>query len=97
MATTFHDNQAAADEYLARFAAEPLPHFIDGQPCSSVSGETFVNTSPVDGSTLGEVSAGDHQDIDAAATAAAEAFAQWSATPGVERKRILHKVAVLIE
>ena len=35
-------------------------------------------------------------DIDAAARAAADAFEEWSRTPGKERKRILHRVADLI-
>ncbi len=97
MSNTFQDNQAAAVTHLARFASEPLPHLIDGQPHASVSGETFVNTSPVDGSTLGSICAGANEDIDRAATAAAEAFDAWAATPGSERKRILHNVANLIE
>ena len=46
---------------------------------------------------LGDVSAGDAADIDAAAKAATEGFGVWSAMSGVDRKRILHRVADLIE
>ena len=93
---TFDDNLEAAEAHLARFAAEPLPHLIAGEARASESGEHFTNSSPIDGSDLGEVCAGDAADIDAAAQAAADAFESWSQTPGTERKRILHKVADLI-
>ena len=93
---TFEENQAAAAEHLARFAESTLPHLIGGHAVPSASGTTFENTSPIDGSRLGDVASGDAADIDAAATAAAAAFEEWSATPGTERKRILHDVADLI-
>lgn len=63
----------------------------------SASGETFTNHSPIDGHHLGDVSAGDADDIDAAAKAAVQGFGVWSSMPGAERKVILHKVADLIE
>ena len=63
----------------------------------SASGATFDNCSPIDGSCLGAVAAGDAADIDRAATAAAEAFPAWRATPGAERRRLLHRVADIIE
>lgn len=93
---SFEENQRAAAEHMARFTDSPLPHLIAGQPVPSADGTTFENTSPIDGSRLGEVSSGSAADIDAAAEAAAAAFEEWSATPGTERKRILHDVADLI-
>ncbi|MEM9035520.1 MAG: 5-carboxymethyl-2-hydroxymuconate semialdehyde dehydrogenase [Actinomycetota bacterium] len=93
---TFEENVAAADRAFARFADEPLPHLIAGEAVPSASGETFENTSPIDGARLGEVAAGDAADVDAAALAAAEAFGIWGSLPGTERKRILHAVADLI-
>jgi len=95
--TTYEENLAAAEKHLARFADSPLPHLIGGQTVPSISGETFANQSPIDGRHLGDVCAGDAADIDAAAKAAVEGFGLWSAMPGTERKRILHKVADLIE
>ncbi|MDH3755455.1 MAG: 5-carboxymethyl-2-hydroxymuconate semialdehyde dehydrogenase, partial [Acidimicrobiia bacterium] len=80
-----------------RFVTEATPHFIAGRPTPSVSVETFANSSPIDGAHLGEVAAGDVPDIDAAARAATAAFDAWAATPGTERKRVLHAVADLIE
>ena len=93
---TFEENLAAAAEHLARFRSEPVHHLINGKPCESASGSTFENRSPIDAALLGEVAAGDSADVDAAATAAADAFEAWSSTPGTERRRILHAVADLI-
>ncbi len=95
-AYTLAENLSAANEYLARFRSEPLQHLIGGKSAASDPSETFLNTSPIDGSKLGDVVAGNADDVAAAAEAAAEAFEQWSATPGTERKRILHQVADLI-
>ncbi len=94
---TFDENQAAATVHLSRFSADPLPHLIGGVSVASASAETFVNTSPIDGSVLGSVSAGGTEDIDAAAKAATDAFESWKAMPGTERKVLLHRVADLIE
>ena len=82
-AHTHDENLAAAAAHLARFAAEPLPHLIGGQPAPSVSGETFENMSPIDGARLGDVASGDAADVDAAARAAADA--------AQERSRLVHK------
>ena len=90
---SYDENLAAAGQYLARFAERPLEHLIGGEAVPSASGDTFENTSPIDGAVLGRVAAGGVGDIDAAARAAAEAFGAWQATPGTERKRLLHRVA----
>ncbi|HWL45249.1 MAG TPA: 5-carboxymethyl-2-hydroxymuconate semialdehyde dehydrogenase [Ilumatobacter sp.] len=95
--TTFADNTAEAAEHLARFADTPLPHLIGGVPAPSASGATFANHSPIDGALLGQVAAGDAADVDRAAQAARAAFAEWSAVPGEQRRKVLHRVADLIE
>jgi 5-carboxymethyl-2-hydroxymuconic-semialdehyde dehydrogenase len=94
---SFDEYQTTARQQLRRFADDPLLHFIHGAPTASVSGETFENHTPVDASLLGSVASGDAADIDAAATAAHVAFADWSGRSGKERKKILHNVADLIE
>lgn len=94
-AHSFEENLTAADAHLSRFTTEPLPHLIAGEPHHG--GETFTNTSPIDGALLGGVHAGTATEIDLAAQAAAAAFDQWSNTTGVARKAILHDVADLIE
>lgn len=94
---TFDEYQRIASASLERFADAPLLHFIGGMPTASVSGETFVNLSPVDAMRLGDVASGDATDVDAAATAAADAFGDWSGRTGAHRKKILLDVADAIE
>ncbi len=94
---TFDDYNALAAGAISRFGDAPLWHFIGGRPTPSVSGATFENCSPVDSARLGDVAAGDAADIDAAARAAHDAFADWSGRSGKERRRIMHAVADLIE
>lgn len=67
-------------------------HFIGGERCSSESG-TFAVFSPIDGSVLGEVSAGSVQDVDRAVYAAREAFPAWAALGPVGRGEILDRFA----
>ncbi len=94
---TFETNRSAAADHMRRFVERPLPHFIAGQATPSRSGQTFTNRSPIDGEPLGEIALGGAADIDAAASAAADAFGSWRAMSGTERKRMLHRVADLIE
>ncbi len=96
-AGTLEENLAAAERHLTRFAESPIRHLVAGEAVPSTSGATFANASPIDGAHLGDVAAGDAADVGAAATAAAEAFAEWGATPGTERRRILRRVADGIE
>ncbi|MFT7475382.1 MAG: hypothetical protein ACI81L_002321, partial [Verrucomicrobiales bacterium] len=53
--TTFAENVVAGDQAMQRFLDQPLPHLIGGEAAMSVSGETFDNTSPIDGEHLGAV------------------------------------------
>src|SRR4051812_21520112 len=94
---TFDDNLAASQRLMPRFRSAPTAHLIAGEPVASTTGETFVNATPIDGSALGEVAAGDAEDVRLATAAARAAFESWSRTPGTERRRILHDVADLIE
>jgi len=91
------ENLAKADKYLARFRGNCLPHFVAGRHEPGHSGQSFENLTPVDNSTLCEVARGNAADIDAAARAAKRAFPAWRDLPGEERKRVLHRVADLIE
>jgi len=92
----FAANLEASRRHLARFAATPTLHLIGGVPTASASGETFSDQSPIDGTHLGEVAAGDAADVAAAASAAQDAFEEWSAKSGEQRRRILHTVADVI-
>jgi 5-carboxymethyl-2-hydroxymuconic-semialdehyde dehydrogenase len=93
---TFQHYRDLAERHRPRFVDAPLGHFIGGTAVASASGATFENRSPIDGSPLGVVAAGDAADVDAAARAAQEAFPDWASRTGKERQRILLAVADLI-
>jgi 5-carboxymethyl-2-hydroxymuconic-semialdehyde dehydrogenase len=97
MSEALDNNLRKASGYLKRFRSAPLGHFIGGR--SQVPGHagTFENLSPVDGTVLCHVVAGDETDVDSAARAAKDAFDSWRKTSGETRRKILHKVADLIE
>jgi 5-carboxymethyl-2-hydroxymuconic-semialdehyde dehydrogenase len=70
-------------------------HYIGGQRVASAT--TYTNTSPIDGSFLGEISRGGADEIDAAVAAARAAFPAWAALGAAGRGVLLHKLADLIE
>jgi 5-carboxymethyl-2-hydroxymuconic-semialdehyde dehydrogenase len=86
-------NLQRIEQLLAPLKAETLPHFIGGKRDAGRSGKTFAGYTPVDNSVIGNVAAGNKDDIDAACKAAEAAFADWRDMPGKERRRLLHKVA----
>ncbi len=86
-------NSQAAAGYLSPYKETTLGHFINGKRVDGLSEETFENSTPVDGSFLGNVSAGSADDIDAAAKAAKAAFPAWRDMNGDKRRAILHNVA----
>jgi 5-carboxymethyl-2-hydroxymuconic-semialdehyde dehydrogenase len=97
MSGAFERNRETAARYLERFGATVAGHFIDGHAAQSASGATFENLSPIDGSSLGLIAAGDAEDVDRAAAAADRAFPTWRAASGHERRRLLHAIADGIE
>jgi 5-carboxymethyl-2-hydroxymuconic-semialdehyde dehydrogenase len=90
-------NRVKAAELRAQVAERGLKHFINGEAVASLSGETFENVTPIDNSPICRVASGTAADIERAAQAAKAAFPAWRDLPGKERKRLLHKVADLIE
>lgn len=70
-------------------------HFIGGRRVASET--TFANTSPIDGSDLGNIARGGEREIDLAVAAAREAFPAWAAIPRAERAAILNRIADLVE
>ena len=70
-------------------------HYIGGQRVASA--ETFTNTSPIDGTFLGEIARGCQAEADAAVAAARAAFPAWAALGAKGRGVLLHKLADLIE
>lgn len=70
-------------------------HYINGQRVAAK--ETYKNTSPIDGSFLGEFARGDAADADLAVKAAKAAFPQWANMGPQKRGELLFKLADLIE
>ncbi|MES2094064.1 MAG: aldehyde dehydrogenase [Actinomycetota bacterium] len=70
-------------------------HYIGGERVASA--ETFTNTSPIDGSFLGEIARGTASEVQLAVQAARDAFPGWAATPPTARAAILHRIADLVE
>jgi len=70
-------------------------HFINGERVAS--DDTFTNTSPIDGSNLGEIARGGQHEVDLAVAAARKAFPGWAATSPQDRAAILHTIADLVE
>jgi len=60
-------------------------------------GVTADAVNPFDGSTWGTVPIATPADVDRAVRAARAAFPGWRATPGVERARLLHRLADAVE
>ena len=70
-------------------------HFINGQRVAST--ETFLNTSPIDGTVLGEIARGGQAEVDQAVAAARAAFPAWAALGPQARGVILHRLADMVE
>ena len=87
------DNIAKAKGFLARFAEAPTLNQIGGKAVPAISGQTFETITPVDLTKLGDVARSGAEDIDAAAHAATDAFKDWAAMPGAQRKKLLHAIA----
>ena len=73
--------------------------FIGNRYVSSASGKTFTCVNPATGKALTQVSAGDKADVDRAVKAARAAFDKgvWSRIAGAERKKVLLRLADLME
>jgi 5-carboxymethyl-2-hydroxymuconic-semialdehyde dehydrogenase len=91
--TDLASNLQALEAHLARFRESGIANRIAGEDCPAVSGVTFETRSPVDGSPICTVARSGEDDIDRAAKAAKDAFPEWRAMPGAERKALLHRIA----
>src|ERR1700679_1137356 len=93
----FQANRDRAAPFLAKLRAAGSGTTIGGEIVPSIAGETFETKSPVDGAVLAPVARGSAEDIDRAATVAAQAFKAWRDMPATMRKKLLHRVADAIE
>ncbi|HKT53249.1 MAG TPA: aldehyde dehydrogenase family protein, partial [Caulobacteraceae bacterium] len=90
------DRRQIALDAVAPFRKRPLGHFIDGRDLPG-SGAPFEVTEPATGQVIGQALDATPAEVDAAVAAAKGAFPAWAATPGAERRKILHRIADLIE
>ncbi|MFV1592101.1 5-carboxymethyl-2-hydroxymuconate semialdehyde dehydrogenase [Phaeobacter sp. JH20_36] len=84
------------DSYLERFRATGIQNRIAGADVAGGAG-VFQTISPVDKSVICDVAQGSAADIDAAARAAQQAFADWRDLSASERRKILIRIAEGIE
>ena len=72
-------------------------NYINGEWVAAKSGGTFENRNPARNSDLiGRFAASGKDDVDAALTAASEAYSGWRATSAIARANILYKAAELL-
>ena len=90
------ENKEKLAYHLAQFQKGGVLNRIGGKDEKGSSG-TFQSMSPVDKSVICDVAHGTAADIDAAATAAADAFADWRDMPATQRRKILINIAEAIE
>ena len=90
---TLADNLSRAETLLQQVGSAPILNHIAGAAVPAESGKTFETVSPVDMRRIADVARGDAADIDRAARAATQAFAEWRDMAGAKRKAILHRIA----
>jgi betaine-aldehyde dehydrogenase len=76
--------------YAPRFA------FYDGKTQSGSSTSSFQTIDPATSEPIANIHTTTHAAVDAAVASAQKAFPAWSATPAIERARILQRAAALL-
>ena len=94
--SVLNENITKLESYLARFKKSGVMNRIAGIDEMGAGG-MFKTISPVDKTVICEVAHGTVEDIDKAASAAHNAFAQWRDMPATERRKILIRIAEGIE
>jgi gamma-glutamyl-gamma-aminobutyraldehyde dehydrogenase len=91
-------DQAAIDRLRAKEIG-PQRLFIDGNQQAAAAGGTLDVISPIDGSRLTTIADADAPDVDRAVKSARAAFnhGAWSRAAPAERKKVMHRIADLIE
>lgn len=86
-------------EALSKKAALPHQAVVDGKLSASVSGATFDNITPRDGSLINKIALCAEADVDRAVAAARRAFedGRWRNLHYREKKRIMFRLADLME
>ena len=91
-------DQAAIDRLRAKEIG-PQQLFIEGRGQPAASGGTLDVISPIDGSRLTTIADADAGDVDRAVKSARAAYDQgaWSRAAPAERKKVMHRIADLVE
>ena len=79
-----------------RALSQPLKHysmFIGGEWEDAASGETFETVDPFTGDPWAVVPRAGEADVDRAVRSARDAFETWGRTTGVERARLMRRLA----
>ena len=85
-------------ELAERVERPSFANFVGGEWRTSIGGSTYEKRNPARPNELiGEFPASDQSDVEAAVTAAASAFPDWSSTPIAGRAAVLQRAADLIE
>ena len=86
-------------ETLRAVAIPPQDLFVDGRLVPAVNGARLDVVSPIDGRILTTIPDGGATDIDLAVAAARRAFESgtWSKAPPVYRKKVMYRLAELVE
>lgn len=79
---------------MVTYSARQL--YYDGRSQLATSNKTFPTIDPATGAHIADIHEASHADIDKAIESAENAFLAWSATPAIQRARILHKAARLL-
>lgn len=95
MSPTIHEGVAHVHTIEVAGIQVDTRHYINGQRVEST--RTYTNTSPIDGTFLGEIARGDASEIDAAVAAARAAFPAWAKLGPKKRGELLNKLADLVE
>jgi 5-carboxymethyl-2-hydroxymuconic-semialdehyde dehydrogenase len=95
--TAVEQNHARAGELRREIERRGVPNLIAGQYVAALSGETFPTITPTDNSIIAQVASSAAADVDRAAQAAKAAFPAWRDMAAKERRRLLHRVADVIE
>jgi 5-carboxymethyl-2-hydroxymuconic-semialdehyde dehydrogenase len=80
---------------IRRLGDVPLGHFINGAPKAG-AGDRFDVIEPASGKVIGQAADATADELEAAVSAAKNAFPAWAATSGEKRKEVLHRIADLI-
>ena len=97
--TTIDRTQRPYSAEAAAFIERPPQLFIDGDWVESTGDKTIEVEDPSSGKIIGHIVDATDQDVDRAVAAARRAFddQRWYGLPAMQRERIMHRFADLIE